>query len=773
MLFTQALLLFCLSLFLCNDANARIVYHTDNTGNVEIWSMNDDGSHKVNLTNNPANDYRGVISRDGQKVAFWSNRDSDGLYDLYTMDIDGRNVFKVVDINSLDPIIRPIWSPDGTEIIFADNKAPGGDSTLYRINSDGTNLQGLYYRGLFTWNTPYDWSPDGSKILLTLSNHGNAHSAEIYEMDLASSSLTRLTNDAIWQDYMSYSHDGSQILFSAEDTPGSSRWDLYISPASAPIWPSPFNLTNNGSTTLDYKPTWIGPDDTKIAYTRRSGSNDSVWVINSDGTGAHEIASHGWGLSWAPGEVIDQIIFHTNRDGNFQIYRMNADGSSQTRVTNDLYDNFYACVSPDGRKIAFSTKRNSQFCISGHCDLYVINIDGTGLTQLTNVYSRNVYNTLRCIWSNDGSKVYFGGRDVSSGGYHQVWSVNADGTDQQLVLSIPPRDLNPMSFRPNGIRLSLHDNRGYADGSDNVQSTMNVDGTEYVKADLAPGPRDDFGRWSPDGNSFAYMRFRGAAPTQIFVMNGEGSDYPGINVTNDLHDNWYPYWSPDGKKIVYRSYQSGLSHIWLINSDGTNKTQLTTGNHNNGQPVWVAIDTTYLDNCPNDPNKTQPGICGCGVADTDTDEDGTADCNDECENDPNKVEPGICGCGISDDDSDGDGVVFCFDLCPNEDATGFDTDSDGCIDNIAGLTDTLEALVQEGVIEEELQNSLLSKVENAEKSATKDNICAAINQLESLKNQVNAQRGNKISDEAADEIIAYTDSVIAYLLSQLQSGESC
>ena len=72
-----------------------------------------------------------------------------------------------------------------------------------------------------------------------------------------------------------------------------------------------------------------------------------------------------------------------------------------------------------------------------------------------------------------------------------------------------------------------------------------------------------------------------------------------------------------------------------------------------------------------------------------------------------------------------------------------------------------------------MQNSLSSKVENAEKSANKDNICAAINQLESLENQVNAQRGNKISGEAADEIIAYTDSVIAYLLSQLASGESC
>jgi len=71
------------------------------------------------------------------------------------------------------------------------------------------------------------------------------------------------------------------------------------------------------------------------------------------------------------------------------------------------------------------------------------------------------------------------------------------------------------------------------------------------------------------------------------------------------------------------------------------------------------------DGCPNDPAKTEPGICGCGVADTDSDSDGTADCNDQCPNDPGKIDPGICGCGVADTDSDGDGVADCKDLCPD------------------------------------------------------------------------------------------------------------
>jgi DNA-binding beta-propeller fold protein YncE len=124
-------------------------------------------------------------------------------------------------------------------------------------------------------------------------------------------------------------------------------------------------------------------------------------------------------------------------------------------------------------------------------------------------------------------------------------------------------------------------------------------------------------------------------------------------------------------------------------------------------------------------------------------------------------------------DSDGDGVLDADDVCPYEDATGFDVDGDGCLDSMSGLAEMLDTLVSEGVIAEELRNSLISKVENAEKSASKDNICAAVHKVEALIHEVNAQRGKKISDEAADDVIAYAESVIARLLAQLPPGESC
>jgi len=134
------------------------------------------------------------------------------------------------------------------------------------------------------------------------------------------------------------------------------------------------------------------------------------------------------------------------------------------------------------------------------------------------------------------------------------------------------------------------------------------------------------------------------------------------------------------------------------------------------------------DGCPNDPAKAAPGICGCGVADTDSDGDGTADCHDGCvndplktspgacgcgkpetagcttggggggggngdgcPNDPDKSEPGLCGCGVPDTDTDGDGTPDCHDACPNDanklaagicgcDMADTDTDGDGTPD---------------------------------------------------------------------------------------------
>ena len=95
-----------------------------------------------------------------------------------------------------------------------------------------------------------------------------------------------------------------------------------------------------------------------------------------------------------------------------------------------------------------------------------------------------------------------------------------------------------------------------------------------------------------------------------------------------------------------------------------------------------------VDLCPNDPNKTQPGLCGCGQSDFQPDGNVRTDCTgrDLCPDDPEKREPGLCGCGVPDTDSDEDGVPDCKDECS--------ADPDKIKPGICGCLkpDTLEAI---------------------------------------------------------------------------------
>ncbi|MEE8169937.1 MAG: HYR domain-containing protein, partial [Phycisphaerae bacterium] len=70
--------------------------------------------------------------------------------------------------------------------------------------------------------------------------------------------------------------------------------------------------------------------------------------------------------------------------------------------------------------------------------------------------------------------------------------------------------------------------------------------------------------------------------------------------------------------------------------------------------------------CPEDPTKSEPGVCGCGAPDADGDGDGVLNCLDACPQDTAKTAPGVCGCGEPDTDRDGDGTPDCADLCPDD-----------------------------------------------------------------------------------------------------------
>lgn len=107
-------------------------------------------------------------------------------------------------------------------------------------------------------------------------------------------------------------------------------------------------------------------------------------------------------------------------------------------------------------------------------------------------------------------------------------------------------------------------------------------------------------------------------------------------------------------------------------------------------------------------------------------------------------------------DSDGDGISDDQDVCPFENPQGFDADFNGCIDVVCDLADLVKSLdLHHGI-----ENSLVKKVNNACKKFEKGNINATINQLQAFINQVEAQRGKKISEEDADMLMQFALNAI-------------
>jgi len=171
-----------------------------------------------------------------------------------------------------------------------------------------------------------------------------------------------------------------------------------------------------------------------------------------------------------------------------------------------------------------------------------------------------------------------------------------------------------------------------------------------------------------------------------------------ITLMDDVFDKTNPPTNPGGACYIYYDEDSNGAcqlfsggrpgNAWFDGSHGTqtcaervawwagqtwHQCMSSSGNPYPGVDVTEVRGDAHMisvmtDFCPNDPLKTDPGQCDCGVADTDSDGDGNADCNDQCLDDPAKTAPGLCGCGVPDTDSDSDGVPDCNDECPSDPA---------------------------------------------------------------------------------------------------------
>src|SRR5256884_29962 len=203
-----------------------------------------------------------------------------------------------------------------------------------------------------------------------------------------------------------------------------------------------------------------------------------------------------------------QIAFTSNRDGQNEIYVMNADGSGAGRLTNNPANDFSPAWSLDAAKIAFVSDRD------GHPEIYVINADGSGLARLTNNPAQDEWPA----WSPDGSRIAF---ITTRDGNPEIYAVNADGSGSTRITSNPWQYFTPV-WSPDGTKIAFS---GY-DGSSQIY-VVNADGSNVTRLTSIGSASSPV--WSPDGSKIAFAS-NGDGNGEVYLMNADGS---GVrNLTN-------------------------------------------------------------------------------------------------------------------------------------------------------------------------------------------------------------------------------------------------
>ncbi len=296
-----------------------------------------------------------------------------------------------------------------------------------------------------------------------------------------------------------------------------------------------FDLTSDG---VAGWPQW-SPDGTKIAFLRDIAGDQEIYVVSADGTGesrlTDDIALDQF-PAWSPDGT--EIVFQTNRDGNYEVYVMDADGDRQINLTRHPDFDGWPSFSPDGTKILFysmwplgihvhaegEAAATAKLTMESY-DVMVMDAEGTEITNLSHISGSDWFP----IWSPDGAKIAF---QSDRDGIGEVFCMDADGSDQENLTQNPDPDGGPA--------------------------------------------------WSPDGMRIAFVSLRDGNP-EIYVMNADGSGQSRLT-DNDAWDAG-PSWSPDGTQIAFESARVGDYLVYVMDADGSDVRRLTS--ETSAYPVWT------------------------------------------------------------------------------------------------------------------------------------------------------------------------------------------
>jgi TolB protein len=284
----------------------------------------------------------------------------------------------------------------------------------------------------------------------------------------------------------------------------------------------------------------------KIAFERfesPTASNYHIFTMNPDGSGQANLlgsAFYDTNPEWSPDGTklaFTRDAARPNTTGNPDIYSVDADGAGLTQLGKGASPSW----SPDGSKIAFTQGGIFQ------SQIYTMNSDGSGAVNITSSGFGTVDEGPN--WSPDGSKIAFtrclvGGFSHGSIAYSEceIWTMSPDGAGQTNISNSSTLDLNP-NWSPDSKKI-VFVRAPTQSPFDSQIYTMNADGSGQTRFSKDPSARETTPVWSPDGTKIAFARWVGTNPfhSQIFSVNLDGSGE--INLSNGATDDAVPDWQP-------------------------------------------------------------------------------------------------------------------------------------------------------------------------------------------------------------------------------------
>lgn len=277
--------------------------------------------------------------------------------------------------------------------------------------------------------------------------------------------------------------------------------------------------------------TTLAGGGSRIAFVSDRSGNADIFLMNSDGSGVVNLTNHpaqDFDPAWSPDG--SKIAFGSNRDGAScnSLYVMNADGSGVRRLTTGAFCDNRPSWSPDGLRIAFE-----RCCSDEGSDIYLIQADGTNPRQLT---GGGLFISDQPSWSPDGSRIAFERYSSLGGELPDIYVIRVDGTGLTRLTTNPLHDMYP-AWSPDGSKIAL---MSYGDGGNAEIYVMNPDGTGLVNLTNNPAPREFGPAWSPDGTRIVFLSHRDGND-DVFVMNADGSG--PVNLTKHPAADDSPAWA--------------------------------------------------------------------------------------------------------------------------------------------------------------------------------------------------------------------------------------